>query len=79
MFGRGNWRNEAMETAAVRQARVNERERVLWPGMEGLGMHRLHESAEDVQQEQPQREETGVAVKGAEKVTKEAGPLWRKK
>lgn len=40
---RGNWRSEAMEHAGVmRNKQINER--VLWPGMEGLGMHRLPEA-----------------------------------
>ena len=44
--GRGNWRSEAMEAAAMgRQARTQER--VLWPGMDGLGMHRLPEAGAD--------------------------------
>ena len=47
MWNRGNWRSEAMESAAVRNARIAERERVLWPGMDGLGMHRLPEAAEE--------------------------------
>ncbi|EXJ63206.1 hypothetical protein A1O7_03653 [Cladophialophora yegresii CBS 114405] len=50
--GRGNWRNEALESHAHRIGRLKggglnlggnaHPGRVLWPGMEGLGMHRLN-------------------------------------
>lgn len=47
--GRGNWRNEAVESQAQRIARLKgmhlgsnaQSGRVLWPGMDGLGMHKL--------------------------------------
>jgi magnesium transporter len=44
---RGSWRHESLESAAVRETRARERERVLWPGMDGLGMHRLSEADAD--------------------------------
>lgn len=40
---RGNWRSEAMEAAAMARQQRHQ-ERVLWPGMDGLGMHRLPEA-----------------------------------
>ena len=55
---RGNWRNEAMEHAAMigesRAGRINrlkmEKAPVLWPGMDGLGLddHRLAQSIPDL-------------------------------
>ena len=61
--GRGNWRNEAIESSAHRLGRLKgaapntggtaQSGRVLWPGMEGLGMHRLN--AEGEGQDQPPR------------------------
>ncbi|KPI41495.1 Mitochondrial inner membrane magnesium transporter mrs2 [Cyphellophora attinorum] len=41
---RGNWRSEAMEAAAMARHGRHQQERVLWPGMDGLGMHRLPEA-----------------------------------
>ncbi|ETI22931.1 hypothetical protein G647_04725 [Cladophialophora carrionii CBS 160.54] len=67
--GRGNWRNEAIESHAHRIGRLKggglnlggnaHPGRVLWPGMEGLGMHRLNNAesrpGEGQQQQQQQR------------------------
>jgi magnesium transporter len=75
-WSRGNWRSEALESAAIRSARAQERERVLWPGMEGLGMHRLPEDVpaqqareEDVDEGEERRREQAklVRVPGAGK------------
>jgi magnesium transporter len=40
---RGNWHSEAVESQAQRLARLkNQPGPVLWPGMDGLGMHKLN-------------------------------------
>ncbi|KAJ9612618.1 magnesium ion transporter [Cladophialophora chaetospira] len=56
-WGRGNWRNEAIESAAHKVGKLKggginlggnaHPGRVLWPGMEGLGMHRLNTEGEE--------------------------------
>ncbi|KIW71714.1 hypothetical protein PV04_03849 [Phialophora macrospora] len=62
--GRGNWRNEAIESHAHRIGRLKGGGhtlggnaypgRVLWPGMDGLGMHRLNNAdGKAHQQSQP--------------------------
>jgi hypothetical protein len=66
--GRGNWHNEAIESHAHRIGRLKgtgvhvngnpQAGRVLWPGMEGLGMHRLNNS-EGQSQDQHRRSDTG--------------------
>jgi magnesium transporter len=56
--GRGNWRNEAVESQAQRLSRLRrsganyathpaQSGPVLWPGMEGLGVHKLNTDGED--------------------------------
>ncbi|KAK5065395.1 hypothetical protein LTR84_001233 [Exophiala bonariae] len=56
--GRGNWRNEAVESQAQRQSRLNrtginyathpaQAGPVLWPGMEGLGVHKLDSTGDN--------------------------------
>ncbi|EXJ80163.1 hypothetical protein A1O1_08305 [Capronia coronata CBS 617.96] len=54
--GRGNWRSEAVESQAQRFARLKggvtnigdtPSRPVLWPGMDGLGMHKLNVEADD--------------------------------
>ncbi|EXJ86356.1 hypothetical protein A1O3_03307 [Capronia epimyces CBS 606.96] len=54
--GRGNWRSEAVESQAQRTARLKgggvslggtASRPVLWPGMDGLGMHKLNIESED--------------------------------
>ncbi|OAP56614.1 hypothetical protein AYL99_08726 [Fonsecaea erecta] len=52
---RGNWRNEAVESQAHTIDRLKVRGgsqtgRVLWPGMDGLGMHKLNNAETDDQQ-----------------------------
>ncbi|KIX94299.1 uncharacterized protein Z520_10009 [Fonsecaea multimorphosa CBS 102226] len=54
---RGNWRNEAVESQAHKNARLKaggnaQTGRVLWPGMDGLGMHKLNNTENDDQQQQ---------------------------
>jgi magnesium transporter len=54
--GRGNWRSEAVESQAQRIARLKggitniggtaQSRPVLWPGMDGLGMHKLNVESE---------------------------------
>lgn len=61
--GRGNWRNEAIESHAHRVGRLKgggmnlggnaPPGRVLWPGMEGLGMHKFN-NTENNNSQQPQ-------------------------
>ncbi|KAH0847028.1 Mitochondrial inner membrane magnesium transporter mrs2 [Fonsecaea pedrosoi] len=58
--GRGNWRNEAVESQAHKIGRLKaggsaQTGRVLWPGMDGLGMHKLNNANNDDQQQQQQR------------------------
>jgi magnesium transporter len=64
--GRGNWRNEAIESHAHRIGRLKggglnlggnaHPGRVLWPGMDGLGMHRLNNAEGEAHQQQPEQQ-----------------------
>ncbi|ETN40205.1 uncharacterized protein HMPREF1541_04481 [Cyphellophora europaea CBS 101466] len=60
-WSRGNWRSEAMESAEMRSARASA-ERVLWPGMDGLGMHRLPEAEQGAAASSKLGEETPPTV-----------------
>jgi magnesium transporter len=61
---RGNWRSEAMEAAAMARHGRHQQERVLWPGMDGLGMHRLPEAGMDGGGDVSTASGVGPSIKG---------------
>ncbi len=68
--GRGNWRSEAVESQAHRIGRLKggginlggkQSGPVMWPGMEGLGAHRLHGTDAGRQSEVPNNSTNATA------------------